>query len=255
MKVLMAPFDRSAERVEKAEIRQFFLEMIDSHRQMVAMYEADGRSNPREALREFRESLPESWAEGKCGCNPEHLTWFVLNELADRGYPEVSTDLWVKTLNHAADKQLAGDAAYDAIKTKNDSPYEKARFKALVADFSAAWQPRGGIEWSLIHQLAQSSVMYERWLKKHVDRMFFEGVDDHDLKVRAHVKGDRTWVVPRVTEAEAIEQAQVMADRFQKALLRIIRTLRDLRRYAPTVVIQNAEQVNLADQQINVQSH
>lgn len=43
-----------------------------------------------------------------------------------------------------------------------------------------------------------------------------------------------------------------MADRWQKTFLRTLRALRDLRRYASNVVIQNAGQVNLANQQVNV---
>ena len=42
-----------------------------------------------------------------------------------------------------------------------------------------------------------------------------------------------------------------MVDRFNRMLLRTLRGLRDLRRYAP-VVIQSAGQVNVGAQQVNV---
>jgi hypothetical protein len=42
-----------------------------------------------------------------------------------------------------------------------------------------------------------------------------------------------------------------MAERFQRLFVRAVRTLRDLRRYAPTVVVQNAGQVNVAAVQTN----
>ena len=42
-----------------------------------------------------------------------------------------------------------------------------------------------------------------------------------------------------------------MADRFNRLMLRTRRGLRDLRRYGP-VIVQNAGQVNVADQQVNV---
>jgi hypothetical protein len=57
---------------------------------------------------------------------------------------------------------------------------------------------------------------------------------------------------PRLSTGEAIERAGAMADRFNKVFLRTLRALRDLRRYAPTVIVQNAGQVNVGGQQVNV---
>ena len=42
-----------------------------------------------------------------------------------------------------------------------------------------------------------------------------------------------------------------MVDRFNRLFLRTLRALRDLRRYAPTVMIQDAGQVNIGQQQVN----
>ncbi len=42
-----------------------------------------------------------------------------------------------------------------------------------------------------------------------------------------------------------------MVDRFNRLFLRTLRALRDLRRYAPAVNIQNAGQVNIGGQQVN----
>jgi len=58
---------------------------------------------------------------------------------------------------------------------------------------------------------------------------------------------------PRVSIAEAMDQAAAMADRFHRMFLRSLRALRDLRRYTPTVVVANAGQVNVsAGPQINL---
>jgi hypothetical protein len=43
-----------------------------------------------------------------------------------------------------------------------------------------------------------------------------------------------------------------MAERFQRMFVRAERALRDLRRYGPTVIVQNASQVNVGEQQVNV---
>ena len=71
-------------------------------------------------------------------------------------------------------------------------------------------------------------------------------------KRAAELEKHEKWLPPRVTEAEAIEQAMGMAERWNRMFLRTLRALRDLRRYAATVMIQNAGQVNIGGQQVNV---
>lgn len=56
----------------------------------------------------------------------------------------------------------------------------------------------------------------------------------------------------RQNEVEATREAADMADRWQKTFLRTLRALHDLRRFASPIVIQNAGQVNVANQQVNV---
>jgi hypothetical protein len=55
-----------------------------------------------------------------------------------------------------------------------------------------------------------------------------------------------------VDEAPALDQAAAMVDRFSKMFLRTLRALRDLRRYATSVVVQNAGQVNIGGPQMSV---
>ena len=43
-----------------------------------------------------------------------------------------------------------------------------------------------------------------------------------------------------------------MVDRFNRLFLRTLRALRDLRRYAPSVTVQHAAQVNIGGQQVNM---
>ena len=63
---------------------------------------------------------------------------------------------------------------------------------------------------------------------------------------------DPPWTPPRVSDVEAIEQAAAMMDRFNKIFLRSLRALRDLRRYCRLVIVQNARQVNVGGQHVNV---
>lgn len=54
-----------------------------------------------------------------------------------------------------------------------------------------------------------------------------------------------------VTTVEAIEQAAVMVDRFNRLFLRTLRQIRDLLQYSTAMVINNPAQVNIANQQVN----
>ena len=56
----------------------------------------------------------------------------------------------------------------------------------------------------------------------------------------------------RVYAPAALDQAAAMADRWQRAFLRDLRALRDLRRYAPAVVVHGSAQINVAERQVNV---
>lgn len=81
----------------------------------------------------------------------------------------------------------------------------------------------------------------------------------HDRAVRIH-DGQREqerrfasggWKSPYQSEADGIEQAHRLADGYNRQFLRVLRQMRDLRRYTP-VVIQNVQQVNVGNQQVNV---
>ena len=43
-----------------------------------------------------------------------------------------------------------------------------------------------------------------------------------------------------------------MVDRFNRLFMRTLRSLRDLRRYSPSVVVQNVGQLNLGQTQLNI---
>jgi hypothetical protein len=63
---------------------------------------------------------------------------------------------------------------------------------------------------------------------------------------RYQVKERGKWKVISVAGDAEVNQAAEMADRFNRLFLRTLRQLRDLRRYNLPVIINNAEQVNLA---------
>jgi hypothetical protein len=95
--------------------------------------------------------------------------------------------------------------------------------------------------------MAQALAQWECWLQAVVAWAAL-GADDAGRASRDGL-GRAT---PRLTTAEALERAGAMADRFNRIFLRTLGALRDLRRYGPTVVVQNAGQVNVGGKQINV---
>jgi len=138
-----------------------------------------------------------------------------------------------------------------------EKPFQRAQFMEIRNGFMDEWKPRGGIESSLIDMLAQSYVAWQWWLKQSFD------VANHLDDVREQVKKSKdpyesgTWNPPRLTASEYLERSTQMADRYQRVFLRTLRQMRDLRRYMSPVIVQNAEQVNIASdggQQVNVQS-
>jgi hypothetical protein len=71
---------------------------------------------------------------------------------------------------------------------------------------------------------------------------------------RRYDEGD--WQPPRLTAVEYLDHCTQMADRFNRMFLRVLRQMRDLRRYNVPVIINNPEQVNVATdggQQVTVQ--
>jgi hypothetical protein len=89
-------------------------------------------------------------------------------------------------------------------------------------------------------QMYWSTVAHERAVRKHDDqRQAFNQYESNG------------WKSPYQSEADAVDQAHRLADGYNRQFLRVLRQLRDLRRYTP-LVIQNAQQVNVGNQQLNV---
>jgi hypothetical protein len=140
-----------------------------------------------------------------------------------------------------------------------------ACYLGLRASLKDEWQPRGGIELSLIDMMAQAFLQYQYWVKESVVRSqteprrevpeYREWKDRKREESKAHGWGHGWWDIPYVREQDAIEHAAQMADRWNRIYMRTLRNLRDLRRYSTPVTINNPQQVNIAadgGQQVNV---
>jgi hypothetical protein len=200
-----------------------------------------------EALAREEEPPSETFLEQIEQTPPSQTSWYQLNELAKVDV-EGALRCWKQTMEFARDDLRSGQwAARAVMDTFSEGPLELARYLALRDELSAQWRPGGGVEGVLIDTMAQCLTEQRRWMET-ANRRVSQECHDQQLALE---KGE-PWLPPRVSEAEAVERATAMVERWNRTLLRTLRALRDLRRYAPTINIQNAGQVNIGGQQVNV---
>jgi hypothetical protein len=65
-------------------------------------------------------------------------------------------------------------------------------------------------------------------------------------------KEEGRWAPPRQSDADALDQAAAMMDRYNRIFLRTLRALCDMRRHGGPVIVQKGGQMNVAQQQVNV---
>lgn len=233
--------------MEAAEARMLAEHMARARVEMMK-YQHRTLGVPAEEALAREEELPsEAYLEQIEQTSPSQLSWYRLNELAKVDV-EGALRCWQTTVEFARDDLRSGQRAARAVMdTFNAGPLELARYLTLRDELSKQWQPGGGIEGVLIDTLAQCLTEQYRWMEIANERV---SLACHHKEL--NLEKEQKWLPPRVSEAEAVEQAMAMVERWNRTFLRTLRGLRDLRRYAPTVNIQNAGQVNIGSQQLNV---
>jgi len=192
---------------------------------------------------------------------PERISWADMASIADND-SQAAVSLWQSVKEAARAELRSGLRVGMTLETDDSTPMDRARFLAVRSALVEEWQPRGGLEQSLVDQLAQAYTMQLEWTKILTTRTQTTMARDERDRREASLTKEKSfarygyWRPPVITEAEAIEQATAMVDRWNRLFLRTLRQLRDLRRYAPSpsVVVQNAGQVNVGAQQVNVAS-
>jgi hypothetical protein len=176
---------------------------------------------------------------------PDPVCWADLENLFGRD-PERANARWEEVKQAARDETRSGHRGAKRVQRWGGSPWQRAEYLALRHELQEGWQPRNGIERQLLETMAQAQAAAEHWLKVLLARSML----DPDFKQVRLRNGQ--WEPPRVTTFQAVEQAGAMVDRFNRIFLRTLRALRDLRRGPQPVVVQNAGQVNVGQQQVNV---
>jgi hypothetical protein len=194
-----------------------------------------------EALNESRRELRDTPAE--------RVEWSHLAAIGEKKLAD-ALGVWAR-VRDAADDELESGARSASV-TGRLTPFEFAQYLAIRDAFCDEWRPKGGIELAMIDMLTVAFSLQMYWSSIAHQRATGEYDEQNKGAKRYEPKG---WKSPYQWKADAIEQAYRLADGYNRQFLRVLRQLRDLRRYAPPVIVNNGGQVNVATdggQQVNV---
>jgi hypothetical protein len=227
----------------QAEANSAAMQLANSFGRMLGIFQA-GLSLTREQAAAKAREAPAEYASWILQRPPDQIDWMDLHYLAEQ-YPEQFAKVWQGIKQAALDELRSGDRAARAVEQPDSKAWQRAQFLALRAELCDSLQPTTGVERQLIDAMAQAQTVYYYWLEVSMMRASRGRVSDGELQEQGK------WQCPRVSDAEAVDQAAQMADRYNKIFLRTLRAFRDLRRYSASIVIRNAQQVNVGGHQIN----
>jgi len=229
------------------ELSDLLPELARKYERQLEFYRTRCERSSREAIDTADYNLRSQWALEAAREKPiREVDWQDLEVLSNGDGMEVAQARWEELKEAVREDLSRGAIAVAAVQGTENSLYDRAAFYALREDLANGWQPRSGVEWTLIETMAQAQRMYLHWLRAAENWLGHE-IEDYPGVKRKY--GEE--VKPPRLSAAAGDRAYEMADRWNRIFLRNLRALRDLRRYAP-VVIQNAAQVNIGQQQVNV---
>ncbi len=181
----------------------------------------------------------------RCVEGPEvDLTWEEIG-LAGKYEPDACLAGWSRVSQAAIADEESGNRAARELRYFDSTPYERAVFLNIRKTLIEEWQPSSGSELQIIDMIAQTRMILGRWTQRHTESLILGMARDRE---------NGTLFPPRVFEAEALEQTAHMMERFQRMYIRLVRTLKELKKAGSPVVVQNASQVNVGNQQVNVSS-
>ncbi len=180
--------------------------------------------------------------------------------------PTTAQNFWEGIKQEAKNEFESGHraaAAFEPADYMKDA-WNRASYLGLRDSLIEEWQPKGGIELTMIDAITQAWLMLQHWTEESVRRAKTRPrEEDHQYRewkkwkqaTKSKQWDDGFWDIQYVEEQKTIEHAAQMADRWQRMYFRAIRSLRDWRRYSPNLTINNANQVNIANdggQQVNL---
>jgi hypothetical protein len=231
---------------EDTEARQVLAAAAQSFISTVEFYKSEiGGGKPHDAA--VKEALQcHEWRRGYVeGLSVQEISWGHMSAVGEVSI-EDALKLWSR-VRETADDELESGKRGAKVAGDNTTPYSLAQYLAIRDSFADQWKPQGGIESAMIEMLAVSYSLQMYWSSVAHDRAMRAHDRQHEALKRFDAGG---WKSPYQSEADAVDQAHRLAEGYNRQFLRVLRQLRDLRRYAPVVI--QAQQVNVGNQQVNV---
>jgi hypothetical protein len=233
---------------EHAEARQLVEELARTYIGRIEFYKSEwGGSKPHaEAVKDA--TSMRDWQRAQAAEFPaDKVDWHHIAAVGEQSMPDALA-LWTR-VREAADDELETGRRAAKVAGNHTGAYALAQFLAIRDAFADHWQPQGGIESAMIDMLTVAFSLQMYWTAIAHER----AIHDHDeQKKDIHRFESKGWKSPYQYAADAVEQAYRLADGYNRQFLRVLRQMRDLRRYSPVVIQNNGGQVNLANQQVNV---
>jgi hypothetical protein len=196
--------------------------------------------NADEAIEEL-DSRVAAWNEIAEKADPSSATFFELARLT-KADPDRAKRKWDEVRAAARAELQSGHRAAKANEVSlSFDAWPRASFLALREELGT----QTGLERVLVDSLTHACTAQLFW---HERLMMYACLETDNARTKRHGE----FVRPRLDDAQAMDQAAEMVERFNRIFIRTMRMLKELRRQSPTFVVQNAGQVNVADKQINV---
>ena len=250
------PAVREAERA-LAELAASRRELVATIARQIDFYVAGYGLSPTEAAAKARGLVLHAPEDRP----PDEMSWYDLSTLLEVD-PERGQALWGSVKAVAEEELARGIRSARSVEAQVEGrPYKRAQVLAIAAALRTALAPRGGLEKVLIHQMACAYELHLRWQEVavrrgeseawHGDRDRRRELENMSPARRERYQAMEGWVPPRLSHAEAIEQAVMIAERYQRSFLRLLTAFRETRRLVGTLVVAGG-QVNIGEQQVNV---
>jgi hypothetical protein len=239
---LAQPPARGPQTCPADEARELAREVAAAFGELVGDYREHWKLSAQDAVDRAGTS-DQAAIERALTCPPDQVSWSDLNAIESRD-PAAAVARWDEIRGAARGEIRSGHRAARSLESASSTCWGRARSLAIIAELSEAWQPRDALEQMLVDQMAvyQAQVWEWQWT-------FCMYADLADLRERPPPRRQNEREPFRVTALVSMDKAAAMVDRFQDLFLR---TLRALQGRPGPVVVRRANQVNVAQQQMNI---
>ncbi len=234
--------------------RRIMVERIGRHIDWLVTHYGRTPGDAASQARDLRLNVPEDRP-------PEQVSWHDLHATLEADSARGAA-LWQSVKDEARRELAAGVRMATTLERPlAATPFERAQYLAIVGALTEALHTRDGLEGLLVQQMASAYEQHLRWQTMAVHRVeedtwqgerdMRRALDRMSPRQREQHQDLEGWLPPRQTDAEAIEQAVLIADRYQRSFLRLMKAYRDNRRLFGALIVAGG-QVNIGDKQINV---